>query len=126
VADVTLRQFESLAVRLRKDLDTTDDSTRLASSDSESMVSLARLMTVCLRVSAQVTQFQLLIYYRFFCGFASALSWRILRADQESTVSQTPAGLELLRGCILRTIYQTSATLGGAFARRRIVSHPLS
>lgn len=50
VADVTLRQFESLAVRLRKDLDSTDDSTDWRRVTAESMVSLARLMTVCLRV----------------------------------------------------------------------------
>jgi CDK inhibitor PHO81 len=50
VADVTLRQFESLAVRLRKDLDITDDSTDWRRVTAESMVSLARLMTVCHRV----------------------------------------------------------------------------
>ena len=50
VADVTLHQFESLAVRLRKDLDFTDDSTDWRRVAAESMVSLSRLMMVCLRV----------------------------------------------------------------------------
>jgi CDK inhibitor PHO81 len=47
VADVTLRQFELLATRLRKDLDVVDDSTDWRRVTAESMVSLSRLMTVC-------------------------------------------------------------------------------
>jgi CDK inhibitor PHO81 len=50
VADVTLRQFESLAVRLQKDLGVVDDSTDWGRVTAESMVSLSRLMTVCLHI----------------------------------------------------------------------------
>lgn len=49
VADVTLCQFESLAVRVQKALDVINDSTDWRQV-SESMISLSRLMTVCLPV----------------------------------------------------------------------------
>lgn len=50
VADVTLCQFESLAVRLGRDLDSADESTDWRRVTAGSMVSLARLMAVCFHV----------------------------------------------------------------------------
>jgi CDK inhibitor PHO81 len=46
VADVTLEQFDALAARLGKNLDTVDNSTDWRHAISGSLISLARLMTV--------------------------------------------------------------------------------
>jgi CDK inhibitor PHO81 len=56
VADVTLKQFEALALRLHKSLDSVDDSTDWRKVIAKSMVSLSRLMMVCYSVSGTMFQ----------------------------------------------------------------------
>jgi len=104
VADVTLRQFELLATRLRKDLDVVDDSTDWRRVTADSMVSLSRLMTIlpvgfgiCLELAYPTSKIRK----------AQSLRHQL---DLNSFVD-----------AVLRTIYHTSAMLGGAYSRRRIV-----
>jgi len=104
VADVTLHQFESLAVRLRKNLDIIDDSTDWRRVTAESMISLSRLMTI-LPVGF---------------GICLELAYPTSRIRRARSLRHQ-LDLNTFVDSVLRTIYHTSATLGGAYARRRIV-----
>lgn len=77
VADVTLKQFEALAVRLGKGIENINKSGDWTNDIGTSMISLARLMTVCLSISENIH-----IDNPLSCRFSPVISvyvlnWRI-------------------------------------------------
>lgn len=121
VADVTLAQFEALAARLGRNvlMDGPLDWCHIAAG---SMISLAHLMTVC----ALRAGFSTLLTFVIPQVLPTTFGICIELAYPSEPIS-TPRslihqlGLNTCVDAMLRAIYHTSAALGGAFARRRIV-----
>ena len=116
VSDVTLAQFEALALSTGKNLNTTADD--WVSMVSSSMVSLSQLLKVsrCSQ-SIQRTHWSQILPNTLGVSLELAYPQRAVRGQAPGHRLQ----LNTFVDSVLRTIYHTSGSLDGALARRRIV-----
>lgn len=124
VADVTLDQFETLANHLGRNMHTVDHLTNWRHAISGSMISLARLMKVGLFIiisnMSSLINFVLKILPINY-GICFELAYPSSKIRQTRPLKHQ-LDLNCFVDAVLRTIYHTSAALGGsASSRRRII-----